>query len=91
MDASKPHLGADLFQLSRKINLLHLVHLVRAYDPVVQVLQPRLELAHVHEQIGLDGQQEMTDVGRLGRIVWPGNFSLFLFKQMIFSSVSVRD
>jgi hypothetical protein len=56
------------------------VHLVRTYDPVVQVLQPRLELAHVHEQIGLDGQQEMTDVGRFGRIVRAGNFSLFVLR-----------
>jgi hypothetical protein len=83
------HLGADLFQLSWEIDPLHPVHLVRTYDPVVQALQPRLEFAHVHEQVGLDGQQEMTDVGRLGRIVRPRHFSLFLFRQMNFSSVSV--
>jgi hypothetical protein len=57
------------------------MHLVRTYDPVVQVLQPRLELAHVHEQVGLDGQQEMPYVCRFGRIVRAGNFSLFLFRR----------
>ncbi|KAH6606936.1 Positive regulator of purine utilization [Trichoderma cornu-damae] len=59
----------QLLHLAREVYPLHAGGLVRSHHPPVQIQHALPELLQVHEQVRLDGHQEVAHVGGLGRVV----------------------